>query len=85
MDQNEVASATISPATATSKHVIELLSLIKNDELKSAQEKLNYTRGYLESLHEFKLIGEELFNIVSNQLVQSEARINEMELESSDA
>ena len=85
MDQKEAVSSTMSPATAMSKHVIDLLSLIKNDQLKSAQEKLNYTRGYLASHYEFKLIGEELFNIVSNQLLQSEAKINEMELGQSNA
>lgn len=85
MDQKEVAPATTSPATAMSKHVIALLSLVKNGSLKPAQDKLNYTRGYLASLYEFNLIGEELFNIVSNQLLQSEAKIDEMEAEESNA
>jgi hypothetical protein len=77
MDQKEP----VSPATAMSKHVIELLSLTKNGVLKSAKDKLNYTRGYMASLYEFNLIGEELFNIISNQLLQSEAKIEAMELE----
>jgi hypothetical protein len=81
MDQKEP----VSPATAISKHVIDLLSLIKTGSLKLAQDKLNYTRGYLASLYEFNLIGDELFNIVSNQLLQSEARIDEMELEQNNA
>jgi hypothetical protein len=81
MDQKEP----ISPATAISKHVIELLSFIKNGVLKSANEKLSYTRGYVASLYEFNVIGEELFNIISNQLLQSEARIHDMELESNNA
>jgi hypothetical protein len=80
MDQKEVISPAASPATAISKHVIELLSLVK-DASPSAKEKLNYTRGYVASLYKFSLIGEELFNIVSNQLLQSEARIDAMELE----
>jgi hypothetical protein len=85
MDQKEVISAAMSPATAISKHVIELLSLVKDGLLKSAQDKLNYTRGYVASLYEFNLIGEELFNIISNQLLQSEAKIDAMELEQNNA
>jgi hypothetical protein len=81
MDQKETISTNASPATAMSKHVIELLSLIKEGLLKSANDKLNFNRGYLASLYEFNLIGDELFNIVSNQLLQSEARIEAMELE----
>lgn len=85
MDQKEILPPKATPATATSKHVIDLLSLIKNGSLKSAQDKLNYTRGYVVSLYEFNLIGEELFNIISNQLLQSEARIEAMELEQNNA
>ena len=84
MDQKEPVSpetSPTSPATAISKHVIELLSLIKNDLLKSANEKLIYIRGYVASLYEFNLIGEALFNIISNQLLQSEARIHDLESE----
>ena len=49
--------------------------------LKSAQDKLNYTRGYVASLYEFNLIGAELYNIILNQLLQSEVRIDAMQLE----
>lgn len=85
MDLKEPVSSAISPATAISKHVIELLSFIKEGLLKSANEKLSYTCGYVASLYEFNLIGEELFNMISNQLLQSEARIHDMELESNNA
>ena len=81
MDPKEPISSTLSPATAISQHVIELLSLIKNGMLKSAQDKLNYTRGYVASLYEFNLIGAELYNIILNQLLQSEVRIDAMQLE----
>lgn len=81
MDQKESISPAASPATAISKHVIQLLSFIRNGLLNSAKDKLSYTRGYVASLYEFNLIGEELFNIVSNQLLQSEASIADMELE----
>ena len=85
MDHKEPISPATSPATAISKHVIELLSFIKNGLLKSANEKLIYTRGYVASLYEFNLIGEELFNIISKQLLQSEARIRDLELEQNNA